>query len=371
MTDTPNDRESPVGRSIDELDTPVALLDLDVFDSNAATIHRKLADGGLQWRPHSKAHKSPVLARRQLELGAIGVTCAKLGEAEVMAAGGIADILVANLLGSPAKWRRAADLQSTATVTVCVDDQQHVRWASAAAVQAGTVIPLLVEVDVGMHRVGVRSSDDAVALAEQIAATPGVELAGVMGYEGHLPTIWPAAEKVAQCEQALSVLTDAATAIRAAGHQVRLVSSGGTATFESAFGVDGLNESQAGGGCLMDRFYAETCHIDLPFALTLTATTVSVQQSAVAIIDAGFKALGTPANMQPALVLDREGVAVKALSAEHGILATEGSPLRVGDRVRLVPAYSDAMVYLHENLVGHRGGVVTEMIPVAGRGKLA
>lgn len=361
---------SLIGRSIDDLDTPVVLVDLDVFERNATRIHRELTDHNVAWRPHSKAHKSPFLARLQLAIGAIGVTCAKLGEAEVMVAEGITDVLVANMLGSPSKWRRAAELQHRARLTICVDDLQHVQWASAAATAAGTVIPVLIEVDVGMHRVGVRSTAQAVELADRIAGAPGVELAGVMGYEGHLPAVWPAAEKVAACRQALKALTDAADGIRAAGHEVDTVSSGGTATFQSSFGVSGLTESQAGGGCLMDRFYAETCHIDLDFALTSVATTVSAPEPGVAIVDAGFKSLGSLAGMLPALVLDRPGVELARVSAEHGILSTADVALRVGDRIRMVPPYSDAMLLLHEQMIGHRNNVVTDVIPVAGRGKL-
>jgi D-serine deaminase-like pyridoxal phosphate-dependent protein len=361
---------SPLGRPIHELDTPVVLLDLDVFESNGTRIHRELTEHGLSWRPHSKAHKSPILAALQLAIGAVGVTCAKLGEAEVMVSGGVTDVLVANMLGTTEKWARLADLQHRARATVCVDDPQHVRWASAAGVAAGAVIPLMIEVDVGMHRVGVRSTAEAIELAEQVAAAPGVELAGVMGYEGHLPAVWPAAEKTSACERALAALIDAAEGIRAAGHPVDIVSSGGSGTFQSAFSVGGLTESQAGGGCLMDRFYAETCHVDLDFALTLSSTVVSAREPGVAIIDAGFKALGSLAGMLPPLVLDRPGVELPRISAEHGILETGDTTLRVGDRVRIVPSYSDAMLFLHDQMIGHRNGVVTDVIPVAGRGRL-
>lgn len=367
------DHSSPaamVGRSIDDLSTPAPLVDLDVFEANASTIAGRLARHGLQWRPHSKAHKSPQLAKRQLAIGAIGITCAKLSEAEVMAAAGIGDILVANMLAAPEKWRRAAELQRIATVSFCVDDEQHLRWAAAAAAAAGTELRLFIEVDVGMHRVGVRDADAAVRLAETIAATPGLLLAGVMGYEGHLPAVWPAEQKRDQVQRALGRLTAAAEAIRAAGHQVPVVSSGGTATYESAFGVDGLTESQTGGGCLMDRFYAETCHIDLPVALTLAATVVSAAEPGVAITDAGFKTLGSLGSMLPPLVVAPAGVTVTGLSAEHGLLATGDAAVSVGDRVTLIPGYSDAMIFLHDRLYGHRDGVVTEVIDVAGRGKL-
>lgn len=370
MAERPDtDPGSLVGRRIDKLDTPVTLIDLDVFEANARAIHDQLAAHQLTWRPHTKALKSPALARRLLDVGAIGITCAKLSEAEAMVDGGITEILVANHLGSPVKWQRAAALQHRAQVTVCVDDARPVGWAGEAARAAGVTIPLFIEVDIGMRRVGVRSPADAVALAELISATDGVELAGVMGYEGHLTTVWPAEQKQAECEQAMAILLRAADAIRAAGHEVGIVSTGGSATFGSTLAVGGLTECQAGGGTLMDRFYAQDCHVDLPFALTMISTVVSAAEPGYAVSDAGFKALGAYPGMQPPLVLEPSGVQVRALSAEHGNLLTDRQ-LQVGDRLRLVPGYSDAMMCLHDHVLGVRGGMVTEVIELTGRGKL-
>lgn len=361
-----------IGRSLAELDTPVALVELDVFEQNAATIRRLLAEQGRTWRPHVKAHKAPQLARLQLAHGAIGVTCAKVSEAEVMSAHGIADILVANEPGTPQKWQRVADLQRAGQVIACVDEETHVRWAGAAGESAGVIVPLFIEVDVGMRRAGVTSPAAAAELAELIATTPGVRLAGMMGYEGHLPRVWPWADKVAQCTAAMLTLIAAVDAVRAAGHRVEIVSSGGTGTFSATAEVAGLTECQAGGGCLMDRFYDEECHVDLPPALTLLATTMSVRQPGRAVVDAGFKALGRLEGFPLPSVLAPAGAQVVGLSAEHGILTTEGadeSP-EVGSRVSLVPGYSDAMLVLHDHLIGHRQGVVTDLIPLLARGQL-
>ncbi len=359
-----------IGVPVSELDTPVALLDLDLFERNATQIHQFLSDRGRAWRPHSKAHKSPLLARRQIDIGAVGVTCAKVSEAEVMVEGGITDVLIANELGTPAKWRRVAALQRRAKVAACVDDEAHVRWASAGGAAEGTTVPVVIEMDLGMHRVGVASELDALRLADLIAAAPGVRLAGVMGYEGHLLNVWPEEDKVSQCEQALDVLVSAAELLRRNGHQVEVVSSGGTGAYEASGAVGGVTESQAGGGCLMDRFYAEDCHVDLAHALTLSTTVVSVQFSGQAVVDAGFKALGRLPGLPLPRVLDRPGVEFAALSAEHGILALHGASMRVGEQLRVIPGYSDAMLFLHNNLIGHRGGVVTEIIPLLARGLL-
>lgn len=364
--------DSLMGRPIDQVDTPVPLLDLDAFQRNATYISRVLAEEGITWRPHTKAHKSPRLAHLQIRCGAVGVTCAKVSEAEVMVAGGIQEVLVANHLGLRRKWDRLAALQHDANVIACVDDPEHVHLASAAATTANVSIPLLIEVDIGMHRTGVMSSESALNLADCISATPGVRLVGVMGYEGHLLTVWPKHEKEARCAEAIATLTDTADRLRKAGYRVDIVSSGGTGTFESTAHIPGLTESQAGGGCLMDRFYAEECHIELEQALTLIATIVSVHADGQAFMDAGAKALANAAGMKLPRILDRPGVQVLALSAEHGILSVDESanPLHVGDQIRLVPGYSDFMLVLHDHLIGHRGGIVTADIAISARGRL-
>lgn len=366
------DPHSTVGTPILEVDTPAPLLDLDVFEDNARRMVTFLAENGLEWRPHSKAHKSPRLARTQLEHGANGITCAKLGEAEVMVEGGVGSVLVANHLGTPAKWRRAAALQQRAEVIVCVDDPIHVAMAGEAGREAGVEIPVLIEVDIGMHRVGTRSEEASAALAGLVGSTDGVRLAGIMGYEGHLLTLWPEEEKLARCTEALTLLVAHADAVRAAGHEVAIVSSGGSGSFRQTAHVEGLTESQAGGGCLMCRFYAEDCHIDLGHALSLTSTVVSVRPPEHAVVDAGFKTFGNLPGMGLPKVLGREGVSFRSLSAEHGALTVESGaePLRIGDRIHAIPAYSDAMLVNHDWMLGHRGGIVTEVIPMPGRGRL-
>jgi D-serine deaminase-like pyridoxal phosphate-dependent protein len=366
------DPTSTVGTPILDVDTPAPLLDLDVFEDNARRISGFLAENGLEWRPHSKAHKSPRLAAIQIGLGANGVTCAKLGEAEVMVEGGVHSVLVANHLGTPAKWRRAAALQQRAEVIVCVDDPEHVRMAGEAGREAGVEIPVLIEVDIGMHRVGTRSESQSASLADLIAATDGIRLAGIMGYEGHLLTVWPEEEKQARCTESLTLLVAHAEAVRSAGHEVPIVSSGGSGSFRNTAHVDGLTESQAGGGCLMCRFYAEECHVDLGHALSLTTTVVSVRPPEHAVVDAGFKTFGNLPGMGLPLIIGREGVAFRSLSAEHGQLTVEAGaePLRIGDRIHAIPAYSDSMLVNHDWILGHRGGVVTEVIPMPGRGRL-
>ncbi|MFP5330746.1 MAG: alanine racemase, partial [Acidimicrobiia bacterium] len=179
--------DSSLGLPIEAVPTPSLLLDLDAFDRNVRKIAHYLDERGVAWRPHVKGHKSPILANRMVEAGAIGVTCAKVSEAEVMVASGIDEILIANQPATSEAWERVARLQGAASVAVAIDHAAHVRLAREAASGFGVTIPLVIEVEIGMNRAGVRSTAQGVDLAREIV-DGGQVLAGVMGDEGHLLT---------------------------------------------------------------------------------------------------------------------------------------------------------------------------------------
>lgn len=357
-----------LGKRIDELATPCLVLDLDAFEANCRTMASHIGSRGLGWRPHTKASKSPVLARRMIEAGAFGVTCAKVGEAEVMVAGGIDDVLVANQPSNPAAWARLARLQRAARVAAAVDDPVHVEMAERAGSAADVSIPLVIEVDIGMGRAGVRSESQALELARRIDSADA-ELAGVMGYEGHLLTIPDAGEKHSRISEAVGQLVTAAEAIRADGIDVGIVSCGGTGSYEISADIPGVTEMQAGGGTLMDRFYREQCNVVLDQALFLVAAVGSVPGQGTAILDAGWKALPDK-NMSPSSETPADA-SVAQLYAEHSRLELpKGTELEIGDRVVLVPGYSDATTVLHNEFLGTRDGVVVEVIPLEARGVL-
>ncbi len=357
-----------LGLRISELPTPSLVLDLDAFESNCATIAGQLAQRGVDWRPHVKGHKSPRLARRMVEAGAVGVTCAKVGEAEVMVAGGIPRILVANQPATEHAWGRLAALQRSAWVGAAIDHPEHVRRALAAGEQYDVDIPLLVEVDIGMNRAGVRSAAQAVELVRTIAELGG-SFEGVMGYEGHLLTVDPPAEKQRAIRAAVGRLIEAAEEIRRESIPVGIVSCGGTGSYDISSDIAGVTEIQAGGGCMMDRFYREQCGIDLEQSLFLVAAVGSRPSDLQAIVDAGWKAL--PDKVASPAVADLPGVEVAQLYAEHLRLESEQPlDLDIGDRVVFVPGYSDATTVLHDEFLGMRGGVVTEVIALEARGAL-
>lgn len=360
-----------IGKRKEDLDTPVLLVDLDVMERNIADMAGYVKRHGVAWRPHSKCHKTPAIVHLQMAAGAIGVTCAKLSEAEVMAASGIRDILIANMVVTPAKAQRFAALRRSADPIASIDSPEGAEVLGAAAVEAGVTLRAVPELDLGMDRVGVDPGLPALNLARKIADTKGLALAGVMGYEGQTMMIADPAEKATSIRNAVRLLTDTADLVRREGLPVDIVSAAGTGTFHVAATCPGVTEVQAGGGTFMDRLYTEKSHItDLGHALTILSTVVSRRRPGRAVVDAGFKTLG-PHHGLPS-VLGVEGAEFTYLSSEHGVLNVTGDAdrLKVGDRVELLPGYSDNTMFLHDEIVGTRNGRVEVVWKIEGRGKL-
>jgi D-serine deaminase-like pyridoxal phosphate-dependent protein len=361
----------PSGATKDELDTPALCLDLDAMDSNIHAMAETCRRHGVAWRPHAKGHKSSIIARAEVAAGALGVTCAKLGEAEMLAEGGIRDLLIANMVVGPRKVQRLVALRRKADPIVCVDHLDQVEPLSRAFAGEERPLRLLIEVNIGLDRVGVAPGEPAVELAKAIATRPGVRLAGVMGYEGHLLTLADPADKGRHIHAALELLVDTQRAIVRAGIPCAIVSCAGTGSYRYAVEHPGITEVQAGGAIFMDVFYRQKCQItDLANALTVVATVVSRPTPERAIIDAGRKTL----NIEVATpeVLGRAGIEVVRLSAEHGELrlAPEAQSLRIGDRLEILPGYADLTTVLHDVFYAFRRGRLEAILPIEARGKL-
>jgi D-serine deaminase-like pyridoxal phosphate-dependent protein len=358
-----------VGCPLSEIDTPALVIDLDALDHNIATMAADITARGAQWRPHSKANKTPAIVHKELRAGAIGVTCAKVSEAEVMAANGIRDILIANQVVGPTKTRRLAWLAREADVIVAVDNPDNVRELNGAAGQAGSKPRVLIEVNTGMERCGVLPCEPTVELAKLVDSMPNLRFAGVMAWEGHAMGIKDLAAREAEIKRACGSLVDTANACRAAGLDVQIVSAGGTGTYLISAGVEGITEVQAGGGIFGDSTYRDLGANVIP-ALSIMATVTSRPTLEKVMIDAGRKSLD-PSARQPK-VEGIETVGDMSVAAEHGrfTLATPSETPRVGDRVRLLSGYSDQMNHLHEYFIGVRNGTVAAVWPILGRGRL-
>ena len=358
-----------VGRSIEEADTPALWVDLETLDHNIAMMATRAAESGVDWRPHVKASKSPDLARRLVAGGAVGITCAKVSEAEVMAAGGIDDILIANEIVGATKIARLIDIASSVRICVAVDDATNLRAIAEAAAAARVDVEVLVDINVGLNRCGI-TPDEAPALAQLALDLEGVSLRGLMGYEGHVMGIPDLEEKEAASQASADVLAEAQATVEAAGIAVPVRSGAGTGNYWIAARLGALTEIQSGGGVLLDLSYAESMKVpDHRPALFVQAQVISTARAGRAIGDAGWKTTGRHTGLPR--VIAPSGVTCLGLNAEHTLLELdEGIELTPGQRFTMIPHYSDSTVLLHRRLFAVRDGIVEAVWDVAGAGML-
>jgi D-serine deaminase-like pyridoxal phosphate-dependent protein len=358
-----------VDQPIEAADTPALYVDLDAFDHNASLMAKRAAEQGVLWRPHVKASKSPDLAKLLLASGAKGITCAKVGEAEAMVAGGIDDILIANEIVGPQKIARLIAVAQQARLCVAVDDTRNIDELSQAASAAGLTLDVLVDINIGANRCGV-TPEAAPALARAVLDVPGLNLRGLMGYEGHVMGIADPEEKEAKSAIAAEIFAAARSAVEAAGIVVDIMSGGGTGNywFNIALGV--ANELQAGGGVLLDRTYQEKMRVpDHRQSLFIQAQIVSTTVPGRAVADAGWKTTGIHTGLP--LCVAPEGVEVRGINAEHTILSlADGVIVAPGDRITMVPNYSDSTMLLHRTLYAVRTGIIEAAWPISAAGAL-
>jgi D-serine deaminase-like pyridoxal phosphate-dependent protein len=354
----------------DGVDTPALLVDLDRLDGNIARIAGACREHGIAWRPHVKGIKTPAIVDRLLAAGASGVTCAKLGEAEVMADAGVGDILIANQIVGPQKIARLMALRARVDVAVAVDDASNVAELAAAARRRGVKLRAVIETDIGIRRAGVTSPEACLALARRIAAEDGLCFAGVMGWEGHAAAMTDRNEKAAAVAAAVRELVAGAERCRAAGLPVAIVSCGGTGTYWLSAAQPGVTEIQAGGGVLSDVHYQVDFGVDHPCALTVVSTVTSRPNPRRIVCDAGFKTMSRDVSLPRPLGLAQ--VASVRLSAEHATieLAADSDMPRPGERLEFEVGYSDSTVPLHDLVHAVRDKRLEATWPILGRGKL-
>lgn len=363
------DMKQWIGRTLDAVDTPSLLLDADALRANLQCMAAFFNGRPCRLRPHFKSHKCTRIARLQMDAGAVGITCAKLGEAEALAEAGLEDILIANQIVGPLKIARLMELARRARPIVAVDSAENVQALSQASAAAGIVLRVLVEVDIGMHRCGVASGQAALDLARRVASAPGLSFEGLQGYEGHCVDLRDETERVTQTRAALQLLVGTRRLIEQAGLPVRIVSGGGTGTYTLTGDTPGIDEVQAGSYAAMDWFYQDI-RPEFQQAQTILTTVVSRAAAGTAILDVGRKGFG--AEWGPPRVKGIPGAEVtKFGSEEHLTIALpEGAPLRVGDRVEVIPSHGCTTSNLYREYVVHRHGVVSDIWPIEGSGKL-
>ncbi|MCJ1960976.1 DSD1 family PLP-dependent enzyme [Novosphingobium mangrovi (ex Hu et al. 2023)] len=362
-----------------QLRTPALVLDADLFETNLADMARRAADAGIALRPHAKTHKCAKIAKRQVGLGALGLCCAKLGEAEALADEGLSGLLITSPLVTPDSFARLIALSRKAPDTRCVCDNPQVALAMAeAAAAAGTTLEVLVDLDVGLQRSGARTVADAVELARVIAGHPSLRLGGIQGYAGHAMHIAGARARTAELEQVSGKVAALRDALSALDLPPAIITGGGTGSvdIDAALGI--FTELQVGSYVFMDREYDDvwTSQGEAPpfaAALTLWTTVTSANQSGHCTLDAGCKALATEAGMPRVLDGAPRGARYEFFGDEQGklVYADAGlAPCRPGDVVRLQPPHCDPTVNLHDWIHVVRGDRIVDIWPLVARGRM-
>ncbi|HXO23113.1 MAG TPA: alanine racemase [Streptosporangiaceae bacterium] len=353
-----------IGQRRDELITPALVLDVDAAQRNIDHMASELKQmGAATIRPHYKTHKSPDLARRQLRAGAVGLSMATVWEAAILAAAGMDDLFVVNTVAHPAKLRVLAELAREHRVLVAVDEAANAAAQSAAAVTAGSTLGIMVEVDTGMDRCGVDSAADCLAVARQVMDLPGLRFEGITGYEGHCSMTPDHDLRHERQREAMKFFTGVAEQLEANGIPCPIRSAGGIATWNWTAAYPGLTEIQAGTYVVMDNFHGQMVP-GFEHSLTIQATVIS-RQSGKVIVDAGNKSVADPADV----TMVGHDHKVLRFDEEHGIFdAAEGSSLRVGDPVSLIPGYSPSTVNWYDAYHVVHDDVVVDIWPIIPRG---
>ena len=365
------DTESYIGRHKTELDTPALLIELDKMETNIQKMANYFSTVSAELRPHLKTHKTPIIAHKQIEAGAIGITCAKLGEAAAVIHAGIRDVLIANQIVGTQKIARLINLAKHSEIMVAVDNAENVQAISEAATAKGVTIRILVEVNIGMNRCGVEPGQPTLALAHQICKSPNLKFEGLMGYEGHTVAKPDRTERETATREAMQRLVEAKHYLKKHSVEVSIMSGGGTGTFDITGSIPEMTEVQAGSYVFMDSTYRNVEGVGEKFdnALSVLATVVSRPEQNRIIVDAGLKVLtkefGIP---QPTGVA---GLEMTGLSEEHGkILVSNGDvSLKPGDKLEILPTHCCTTVNLHDRYYGIRNEIVESVWEITARGK--
>jgi len=361
MAATPSPLKTAI---IERFGTPCAVIDLDVVERNIARAQALCDTAGVTNRPHIKTHKSPILAKMQMDAGAIGITCQKVGEAQVMADAGITDILIAtNVLGAARSGSLGA-LQTQVALKVCADNPVSLDAYAAAAQQAGRAMDVLIECDTGQKRAGVETPQEAIALAQKVKDNDWLNFAGWMFY----PPLdgWPQTQRF---------LDEASAGLAARGMTAPIISTGGTPNFVNIGTLNGATEHRAGTCIFNDLMMIEAgvasredcaCHV--------YTSVVSRAGDARGILDAGSKTLTSDTGGLQGFghIVEHPDARIHKFAEEHGFLDLTQCKIRpaVGDIVRVIPNHVCVAVNMVDQLVAVRGDRIVDVIPVAARGML-
>jgi D-serine deaminase-like pyridoxal phosphate-dependent protein len=354
-----------LGKSKNQISTPALLLDIGIVEQNIVRMADFFKDKPCRLRPHCKTHKLPLLAKKQIEAGAIGITCATIEEAEVMAKSGIKSILIANQLVTSDKIERFVALSKICECIVCIDDLDNAKQISKMAHKTGTIANILIEINCGLNRCGVSQPESALELIKQIVPLEGISFRGLMGYEGGLFT-YSEEEKKSECNKRNQSLIAIRDLLEQYGHHCEIVSAGGSNTYYITGLYPKITEIQPGSYVTMDSHNTQS-GLDFGQALTVMATVISRPEKNRIVIDVGKKALscdeGIPKCIQP-------GLSIFALNEEHGHVRIENPDMKlnVGDKIEIIPSHGCTTIPLYNcyHIINNRIVVSVEEIIARG-----
>ncbi len=369
-------RLSEFGMSMWDLDTPALLVDLDALERNIERLERAVRANGIAARPHAKTHKTPAIARMQLEAGAVGICVAKVGEAQALFDHGIEEILMTTSNVTPYKIRRAMGLAAVCpTFIQATDTEENARALSEAALAAGVTADVVVDVDPGGHRTGITPGAPALGLAQLVDRLPGLRLRGILCYDGGSQHVKGFEVREKQTLERLAAAGDTLERMSASGLDTGIFSGGGTGSYNIDHQTPGFTDVQVGSYVFMDAQYLEIggrtnpdLYDDFESSLTILTTVLNAQYDGRATTDAGAKACTI--NRPWALVKGETGMSYTSGSDEFGTIRYEdpSRTYRVGDKLELIVSHCDPVVNLYDNLVAVRGGLVQAVWPIAARG---
>lgn len=364
-----------IGSSIKEIETPALLLDLDIVEDNIKVMANYIKSKAAKIRPHFKTHKSIFLAHKQIREGAIGITCQKLSEAEVLAKSGIENILITNEIIGSQKIKRIVNLASYADIIVVVDNIDNANQLSEASLEKGIVVNILIEINIGMNKCGVEPGEEALQLANKIKNLRGIHFKGVLAYEGHAVFIESFRQREIEVLKSLEKVYQTINMLENHDIKCEIVASGGTGTFMITSSYPCVTEIAPGSYLTMDTKYNSIEGVKEQFknALSLLTTIISKPSSKRMIIDAGMKSISTEFGLPSFKDIPDRVAAVYDISEEHGfikLIKTKEDDFKIGQKVELIPSHCCTTINLHDNYYGIRSGVVECVLPIDARGKI-
>ncbi|MGA2631580.1 MAG: alanine racemase [Terriglobia bacterium] len=356
---------SAIGRNRRDLVTPALIMDLDVARRNIQFMMQRLSTMKAKLRPHVKCQKSPELARLQVQAGAIGVCTATVWEAMVMSSAGIEDVMIANQVGGKEKIAALAKAAKQGRLTVAIDNPRNAEDLSNAVQAAGSKLDVVIEVDIGMGRGGVRSPEEAVTLAQHVAKLPALRFRGVQGYEGHCMLEPDRSVRIQKAQAAMDYLGTAVDRLAAAGFECEVVSAGGTGTYDITGNNPRVTEIQAGSYVFMDNFHGNLVP-GFSRALTVLGTVV-IQHGKTIVLDSGRKSVGIDFVLPT--MIDYPFYQARYFAEEHALFDVDDRcRLKLGDTMELIPGYAPTTVNLYDAYHVVEKDVVVDIWPIFPRG---